>query len=74
VNQVVLPHLRRQKQGLVVWVSSSSPTGVRVVDTPFGNRPFRVHIDPTEDGTSVGFKVLDAFAARCCIAWDCPTS
>ena len=63
MNRVALPHLRRQKQGLV-----------GVVDTLFGNRPFRVHIDPTEDGTSVGFKVLDAFAARCCIAWDCPTS
>src|SRR5467141_4175023 len=24
VNRAVLPHLRRQKQGLVVWVSSSS--------------------------------------------------
>jgi hypothetical protein len=59
VNRVVLPHLRRQKQGLVVWVSSSSPAGVGVVDTPFGNRPFRVHIDRTEDGASVGFMVLD---------------
>ena len=23
---------------------------VRVVDTPFGKRPFRVHIDPSQDG------------------------
>jgi hypothetical protein len=59
VNRVVLPHLRRQKQGLVVWVSSSSPAGVGVVDTPFRNRPLRVHFDPTEDGSSVGFMVLD---------------
>jgi NAD(P)-dependent dehydrogenase (short-subunit alcohol dehydrogenase family) len=156
VNRAVLPHLRRQKQGLVVWVSSSSSAGgtppylapyfaakagmdalavvyarelsrwgietsiivpgaftrgtnhfarsgrpadearvaeyeagpyagfgeqvqkafaaivppdadasavadaiVAVVDTPFGKRPFRVHIDPTEDGASVGFTVLD---------------
>jgi len=27
VNRAVLPHLRRQKQGLVVWVSSSSSAG-----------------------------------------------
>ena len=156
VNRAVLPHLRRQKQGLVVWVSSSSSAGgtppylapyfaakagmdamavvyarelsrwgietsiivpgaftggtnhfahsgrpadearvaeyeagpyagfgeqvqkafaaivppdadasavadaiAGVVDTPFGKRPFRVHIDPTEDGANVGFTVLD---------------
>jgi NAD(P)-dependent dehydrogenase (short-subunit alcohol dehydrogenase family) len=156
VNRAVLPHLRRQKQGLVVWVSSSSSAGgtppylapyfaakaamdamavvyarelsrwgietsiivpgaftggtnhfahsgrpadearaaeyeagpysgfgdqvqkafaaivppdadasavadaiVGVVDTPFGKRPFRVHIDPAEDGANVGFTVLD---------------
>jgi NAD(P)-dependent dehydrogenase (short-subunit alcohol dehydrogenase family) len=156
VNRAVLPHVRRQKQGLVVWVSSSSSAGgtppylapyfaakaamdamavvyarelsrwgvetsiivpgaftggtnhfahsgrpadkarvaeyeagpyagfgeevqkafativppdadpsavadaiVRVVNTPFGKRPFRVHIDPTEDGANVGFTVLD---------------
>jgi NAD(P)-dependent dehydrogenase (short-subunit alcohol dehydrogenase family) len=156
VNRGVLPHLRGQKQGLVVWVSSSSSAGgtppylapyfaakaamdaiavvyarelsrwgietsiivpgaftggtnhfahsgrpadearvaeyeagpyagfgeqvqkafaaivppdadaravadaiVGVVDTPFGKRPFRVHIDPTEDGANVGFTVLD---------------
>lgn len=156
VNRAVLPHLRRQKQGLGVWVSSSSSAGgtppylapyfaakagmdaiavvyarelsrwgietsiivpgaftggtnhfahsgrpadearaaeyeagpyadfveqvqkafaaivppdadasavadaiVAVVDTPFGKRPFRVHIDPTEDGANVGFTVLD---------------
>jgi hypothetical protein len=29
------------------------------VDTRFGKRPFRVHIDPTEDGANVGFTVLD---------------
>jgi NAD(P)-dependent dehydrogenase (short-subunit alcohol dehydrogenase family) len=156
VNRAVLPHLRRQKQGLVVWVSSSSSAGgtppylapyfaakagmdamavvyarelsrwgietsiivpgaftggtnhfahsgrpadearvaeyeagpyagfgeqvqkafaaivppdadasavagaiVGVVDTPFGKRPFRVHIDPSDDGANVGFTVLD---------------
>ena len=156
VNRAVLPHLRRQKQGLVVWVSSSSSAGgtpphlapyfaakagmdamavsyarelarwgietsiivpgaftagtnhfahsgrpadearvaeyeagpnkglgekileafgavvppdadasavaeaiVKVVDAPFGKRPFRVHIDPTQDGADVSFAVMD---------------
>jgi NAD(P)-dependent dehydrogenase (short-subunit alcohol dehydrogenase family) len=30
-----------------------------VVDTPFGERPFRVHIDPSEDGAAVSFAVID---------------
>lgn len=37
---------------------------VRVVDTPFGQRPFRVHIDPVEDGADVGFAVLDRVRAE----------
>ena len=32
---------------------------VKVVDTPFGKRPFRVHIDPTQDGADVAFAVMD---------------
>ena len=32
---------------------------VKVVDTPFGKRPFRVHVDPTEDGAEVVNMVLD---------------
>jgi NAD(P)-dependent dehydrogenase (short-subunit alcohol dehydrogenase family) len=32
---------------------------VGVVDTPFGKRPFRVHIDPTQDGADVAFGVID---------------
>src|ERR1700676_1349209 len=156
VNRAVLPHLRGQKQGLVVWVSSSSSAGgtppylapyfaakaamdaiavvyarelarwgietsiivpgaftsgtnhfahsgkpadqkragayeagpykgyekkiqeafaaivpedadvgavaeaiVKVVDAPFGKRPFRVHVDPTQDGADVAFAVID---------------
>ncbi|MBU9382894.1 SDR family oxidoreductase [Burkholderia gladioli] len=156
VNRAVLPHLRRQREGLVMWVSSSSVTGgtppylspyfaakaamdtvavlyarelsrwgietsiivpgaftagtnhfahsgvpadkaveaeyeagpyagysekiqqafaaivpadadaglvaraiAEVVDLPFGKRPFRVHIDPSEDGANVGFAVID---------------
>ena len=161
VNRAVLPHMRRQKQGLLIWVSSSSSAGgtppylapyfaakaamdaiavqyarelsrwgietsiivpgaftsgtnhfahsgrpadtgrtaeyeagpykgfgeqiqkafaaivppdadagmvaegiVNVVDTPFGKRPFRVHIDPTQDGADVGFTVLDRVRAE----------
>jgi len=37
---------------------------VTVVDAPFGKRPFRVHIDPTEDGADVGFTVLDRLRAE----------
>ena len=32
---------------------------VKVVDMPFGRRPFRVHIDPTQDGADVAFAVID---------------
>jgi NAD(P)-dependent dehydrogenase (short-subunit alcohol dehydrogenase family) len=32
---------------------------VKVVDSPFGKRPFRVHIDPTQDGAEVSFAVID---------------
>ena len=37
---------------------------VAVVDAPFGKRPFRVHIDPTQDGADVGFSVLDRLRAE----------
>ncbi len=37
---------------------------VKAVDTPFGQRPFRVHYDPTEDGANVGFTVLDRLRAE----------
>lgn len=32
---------------------------VAVVNAPFGQRPFRVHVDPSEDGGQVGFTVVD---------------
>jgi NAD(P)-dependent dehydrogenase (short-subunit alcohol dehydrogenase family) len=37
---------------------------VKVVDTPFGKRPFRVHIDPTQDGAEVVNAVLDRIRAE----------
>ena len=39
--------------------SSVADAIVRVVDAPFGKRPFRVHVDPTEDGADVAFAVID---------------
>ncbi|HEX8603020.1 MAG TPA: SDR family oxidoreductase [Pseudoduganella sp.] len=35
-----------------------------VVAAPFGRRPFRVHIDPSQDGAEVGFAVLDRLRAE----------
>jgi NAD(P)-dependent dehydrogenase (short-subunit alcohol dehydrogenase family) len=32
---------------------------VKIVDMPFGQRPFRLHIDPTQDGAEVAFAVID---------------
>jgi NAD(P)-dependent dehydrogenase (short-subunit alcohol dehydrogenase family) len=32
---------------------------VRVVDTPFGHRPFRVHVDPSQDGAEIVNGVAD---------------
>jgi NAD(P)-dependent dehydrogenase (short-subunit alcohol dehydrogenase family) len=37
---------------------------MKVVDTPFGKRPFRVHIDPTEDGAEVVNMVCDRVRAE----------
>jgi NAD(P)-dependent dehydrogenase (short-subunit alcohol dehydrogenase family) len=39
--------------------SSVADAIVKVIDTPFGQRPFRVHIDPTQDGAEVAFAVID---------------
>ena len=41
---------------------------VNVVDAPFGKRPFRVHIDPTQDGAEVVDMVWTASAPRCSAA------
>lgn len=45
-------------------VSQVADAIVDVVDAPFGKRPFRVHIDPTQDGADVGFTVLDRLRAE----------
>src|SRR6058998_692328 len=37
---------------------------VKVVDTPFGERPFRVHYDPTQDGAEVVNMVCDRVRAE----------
>ncbi|WNG87269.1 hypothetical protein C6A87_026500 [Mycobacterium sp. ITM-2016-00317] len=37
---------------------------VSVVGTPHGQRPFRVHIDPAQDGADVGFAVTDRLRAE----------
>lgn len=35
-----------------------------LVDTPFGERPFRVHVDPGDDGAAVAFGVIDRVRAE----------
>ncbi|MDH0863968.1 SDR family NAD(P)-dependent oxidoreductase [Mitsuaria sp. GD03876] len=37
---------------------------VRVVDAPFGKRPFRVHIDPSDDGSETVSAVADRIRAE----------
>src|SRR6202050_3091219 len=39
--------------------SAVPQAAVKVVDAPFGKRPFRVYIDPTQDGAEVAFGVID---------------
>jgi hypothetical protein len=44
--------------------SAVSEAIVKVVDMPFGKRPFRIHIDPTQDGAEVTFAVMDRVRAE----------
>jgi hypothetical protein len=37
---------------------------VKVVDTPFGKRPFRTHIDPSRDGAEIVNGVADRVRAE----------
>lgn len=45
-------------------VSAVAEAIVKVVDTPFGKRPLRVHVDPTEDGAEVTNMVMDRVRAE----------
>jgi len=45
-------------------VSAVAEAIVKVVDTPFGKRPFRVHVDPTQDGAEVVNMVCDRVRAE----------
>jgi NAD(P)-dependent dehydrogenase (short-subunit alcohol dehydrogenase family) len=44
--------------------SSVSDAIVNIVQTPFGRRPFRVHVDPTQDGAEVTNMVMDRIRAE----------
>jgi hypothetical protein len=45
-------------------VSAVAEAMVKVVEAPFGKRPFRVHIDPTQDGAEVVNAVSDRVRAE----------
>jgi NAD(P)-dependent dehydrogenase (short-subunit alcohol dehydrogenase family) len=45
-------------------VSAVADAIVRVVDTPFGSRPFRTHIDPSHDGAEIVNGVADRVRAE----------
>jgi NAD(P)-dependent dehydrogenase (short-subunit alcohol dehydrogenase family) len=45
-------------------VSAVAEAIVKVVDTAFGKRPFRVHVDPTQDGAEVVNAVSDRVRAE----------
>lgn len=45
-------------------VSAVADAIVNVVNTPFGKRPFRVHIDPAQDGAEVVNAVGDRVRAE----------
>ena len=58
-----------QKAFAEIVPDDADPVGVAdrivdVVDMSFGQRPFRVHYDPTQDGADVGFAVLDRLRAE----------
>ena len=37
---------------------------VKIVEAPFGQRPFRVHVDPAQDGAEVVAAVADRIRAE----------
>jgi NAD(P)-dependent dehydrogenase (short-subunit alcohol dehydrogenase family) len=45
-------------------VSTVAAAIVKLVGLPFGQRPFRVHVDPSQDGADVAFAVIDRVRAE----------
>jgi hypothetical protein len=45
-------------------VSEVAKAIVKVVDMPFGTRPFRIHIDPAQDGAEIVHGVADRVRAE----------
>jgi len=45
-------------------VATVAEAVVRVVDTPFGRRPFRVHVDPSQDGAEIVNGMADRVRAE----------
>jgi NAD(P)-dependent dehydrogenase (short-subunit alcohol dehydrogenase family) len=56
---------RRMKEALAATVPQDADAAevatavVKIVDAPFGKRPFRVIVDPASDGAAVSFAVID---------------
>lgn len=73
VNRAVLPVMRKQQQGLVLWVSSSTTRGgfppflgpyaaadiAYIVGLPHGTRPFRSITDFVDDGVTAVTEVAE---------------
>jgi hypothetical protein len=45
-------------------VSAVADAIVKVIDMPFGRRPFRVHIDPSQDGAEIVNGIADRVRAE----------
>lgn len=59
--------VQRAFAAIVPADADPAPVGdmiVDIVNAPRGERPFRVHYDPTEDGANIGFAVLDRLRAE----------
>ena len=54
-------------------VSEVAKAIVDVVDMPFGHRPFRVHIDPANDGAEIVNGVADSCSLGTIAIWGCLT-
>jgi len=46
---------------------------VKIVDAPVRQRPFRVHVDPTQEGAEVVNMVATGFVRSCCVGSVCRT-